>query len=297
MAESAALQDARQFFLDLVPDGEPSMDDLRESYIRSFGQLPVPDDARIEDVDADGVSSIWVRAPGASDERCIVYYHGGGYCMGRAFCYKSLGYALSKAAEAAVLLVDYRLAPEHPFPAALDDAVTAYEWARKQLPDAAFALCGDSAGGGLATATTLALRDGGQVMPAACAPISPFGDLAGDGASMTERAHLDPIVSDALVTGLGGAYMGGKDPHDTPLASPVFATDFSRLPPFLIQVGTAECLYDDSIRLHEKMQAAGTDVELVVAEDMIHVWPIFWASMPEAQEAVDRIGAFVRKHC
>lgn len=297
MAESEALERARQFFRDLVPPGEPGIEDLRKSYDRSFAQFPIPADAEIEAIDADGVSCIQVIAPGAVDGRTLVYCHGGGYCMGSARAYRSLGYALSKAAQARVLLVDYRLAPEHPHPAAVEDAVTAFKYACAHGNPATTGVIGDSAGGGLVLATCMALRDGGDPLPAVCICMSPFADLAGEGESMDSKAGEDPIVSRALVDGLGGMYMNGADPKATPLASPVFASDFTGLAPTLILVGTAECLLDDSLRLEKSLQAAGGEVELTVADDMIHVWPVFCSFLPEAQAAVEQMAAFVRKHC
>lgn len=297
MAESAALERAKECFRQVIPPGEPTLDALRERYDAMCAQLAVPADAQIEAVDADGVPCIWVSAPGAVEGRTLVYCHGGGYAMGSAKGYKSLGYALSKAARARVLLVDYRLAPEHPHPAAVEDAVTAFKYACGQGDAAATGVVGDSAGGGLVVATCMALRDAGEPVPAVCICMSPFVDLAGEGESLDSMAEKDPIVSRLMVETLGGAYLNGADPKATPLASPLFASDFSGLPPTLILVGAPEALLDDALRLEQKLRGAGGQVELVVADDMIHVWPIFCAFLPEAQEAVERMGVFMRQHC
>src|SRR5690606_5447385 len=174
---------------------------------------------------------------------------------------RNLGGRISKAANCRVLSLDYRLAPEHPFPAAVDDAVTGYRWLLDQgiRPDR-IAIAGDSAGGGLAAATLVALKDRGEPMPAAGVCLSPWVDMEGTGESMTSRAALDPMVQKDGLKDMASLYLDGADPR-SPLAAPLYA-DLSGLPPLLIQVGTAETLYDDATRLAEKAEAAGVDVTL-----------------------------------
>jgi monoterpene epsilon-lactone hydrolase len=222
-----------------------------------------------------------------------VLLHGGGYCIGSARGYREWAYRISRAADCRVLVVDYRLAPEHQFPAQLDDAVAAYRWAHEQDGVRRVAFVGDSAGGGLSMSALLALRDGGDPVPAPSVLCSPLVDLAGEGASATERAHRDPLPVTGLLEGFVRAYLGGRDPKITPLASPLHA-DLHGLPALRVLVGTEEVLYDDSVRLVEKINAAGGHAELEVGEEMVHIWPIF-TFLPEAHTATDGFGEFLRK--
>jgi acetyl esterase/lipase len=192
-----------------------------------------------------------------------------------------------------VLALNYRLAPEHPFPAAVDDAVAAYRWLLEQGYKAArIAIAGDSAGGGLAIATLIALRDGGDPLPACAVPISPWTDMECTGDSIVSRAAVDPMVQKEILLQMGGAYLNGADPK-SPLAAPLHA-NFAGLPPLLIQVGDAEVLLDDSTRIEAKMKKAGVDVTVEVWDDMIHVWHLFAPMLDKGQEAIDRLGAFVQ---
>lgn len=284
---------ARDLLSHLVSEPEATMDDYRRLYEEVLANFELPADAEIEEVDAGGVPSIWVGAPGTSRERAVVLVHGGGWCMGSAKGYREFGYRVSKAADARVLVIDYRLAPENPFPAPLDDVVSAYRYAREQDGVRVTGLVGDSAGGGLVVSALVKLRDEGDTAPAAAVVCSPLVDLAGEGASMTERAHLDPLPAAVLVSAMGGAYLGGAEPKSTPLASPLYA-DLAGLPPLRVLVGTDEGLHDDSVRLVEKVRAAGGEAELEIGEGLVHIWPVF-SFLPEAQKSTDRFGEFLRK--
>jgi epsilon-lactone hydrolase len=272
------------------PDPTPEM--LRERFDKLADFLPGPDDLTSEAVNADGVPGEFISAPGADASRCIYYLHGGGYVIGSVRTHRVLGYDLSKASGARVLSMDYRLAPEHPFPAGLEDAVTGYRWllARGVKPEHVV-IAGDSAGGGLAVATLLALRDRGLPMPAAAVCFSPWVDLLGEGESMRTRADVDPMVQKEALLWYTDLYMDGGDPRD-PLASPLYA-DLSGLPPVLIQVGDAETLLDDSIRLADRLKAAGVSAELEVWDRMIHVWQVFAPVLSEGREAIAKVGAFI----
>ena len=252
----------------------------------------VPADVSWDPVDAGGVPAEWITTPQATDGRVICYLHGGGYTMGSVNTHRELVSRLSRAAGARALAVDYRLAPEHPFPAAVEDATTAYRWLLGTGVDpAGVVIAGDSAGGGLTAATLVALRDAGDPLPAAGVCLSPWVDLEGIGESMTTKAEADPMVQRDELLDMAKAYLGGADPR-TPLAAPLYA-DLTGLPPLLIQVGTAETLLDDATRLAARARAAGVDVTLEPWEDMIHVWHFMASMLPEGQQAIDRIGEFI----
>ena len=191
------------------------------------------------------------------------------------------------------LLLDYRLAPESPFPAAVDDAVAAYCWLLDQgYAPGRLSIAGDSAGGGLTVAALVALRYRGQPMPAAGLCLSPWVDMEGVGASMTAKEDEDPTLNHEALLWFSERYLAGADPR-APLAAPIYA-DLAGLPPLLVQVGTAEVLLDDSLRLAERAREAGVDVSLDVAHDMMHVWHLFEPVLDEAGEAIARAGAFLR---
>jgi len=295
MATSAALDRVRELYKTIAPEsGELALEELRERYEALLASAPVPDDIEVTPAEADGVAALRVRAPGASAGRTLVWLHSGGYVLGSARGYRAFGYELSRAADATVLLVDYRLAPEHPHPTALDDALAATGWALAQGNPESTVLGGDSAGGALCVATLVGLRDRGGPMPAAAVCVSPMLDLAATGESMDTRAHLDPACNRDTVAMLAGAYLGGGDVMD-PTASPLYA-DVAGLPPMLVMAGTAETLLDDSVRLADKVRAAGGDVTLEIADDMVHIWPLFHWILPEGRASVSRIGDFVRDH-
>jgi acetyl esterase/lipase len=256
--------------------------------------MPLPEDVRYEPVDAGGVRAEWTTAPGAAPDRAIVYFHGGGYVTGSIATHRLLVTAIARATGARVLSVDYRLAPEDPFPAAVEDAVAAYRFVlRSGIPPGRVALAGDSAGGGLTVACLVALRDGGDALPAAGVCISPWVDLALTGESMTAAAIVDPMLSRESVAMMAHAYLAGADPR-TPTASPLYA-DLTGLPPLLVQVGTAERLLDDSTRFAARARAAGVRVDLETWDDMIHVWHAFAPLLPEAEQAIDRIAGYLRE--
>jgi epsilon-lactone hydrolase len=253
---------------------------------------PAEADIQCEPVNAGGVNAEWISAPGASRERAVLYLHGGGYVVGSVKTHRDLMGRVSRAAKARVLGLDYRLAPEHPFPAAVDDSVAAYKWMLQQdLKPSRIAVAGDSAGGGLVIATLVAIRDAKLPMPAAGVCLSPWVDLEGIGESMKTREQADPVVRRDMLTQMAGAYLGGKDAR-TPLAAPLYA-DLKSLPPLLIQVGDAETLLDDSNRLAQRARAAGVEVKLEVWPEMIHVFQLFAGFLPEGQQAVDGIGQYL----
>lgn len=293
MARSAQLERAEEMLKALIPPGEPGVEDFRNVFEEMCETFPLPDDAEIVEVDDMGVKGLWIGAPEASTDRTLLFFHSGGYCMGSPRAYREFGYALSRAADARVFAVDYRLAPENTHPAALQDTVAAYRWLAEHRDPAHIVLVGDSAGGGLVAATLVELRDAGDDLPAAGVCISPFTDLAGEGESMTANAERDPLVTPGLIDAMAGMYLGDED-RRTPTASPIYA-DLYGLPPLLVMVGSAECLRDDATRLAERVRENGGEVELEVAEDMPHIWPLFSSFLPEGHDALERIGRFVEE--
>ena len=277
------------------PQTDLSITEMRDGLEAMVASVPLDPEVRHEPTAAGGVPAEWQIAPHADPGRTILYLHGGGYCLGSMNTHRDLASRLSRAAAARVLLIDYRLAPEHPHPAAVEDATAAYRWllANGATP-ARTVVAGDSAGGGLTVATLLALRDARAPLPAAGVCLSPWVDLEASGESMTTKAAVDPMVQRDGLRMMADAYLAGRNPR-SPLASPLYA-DLAGLPPLLIQVGTAETLLDDSTRLAERARQAGVTVTLEPWEDMIHVWQAFAMVLPEGQQAVERIGEFVRTH-
>ena len=272
-----------------------SVEELRAQMEVSLTQFQLPTDVRCESVNAGGVPAEWITTPGVVAERVIHYLHGGGYVMGSVSTHREMVSRLSRAASARVLIIDYRLAPENPFPAALDDSIAALRWLISIGVDPArLVIAGDSAGGGLTVATLVALRDAGKPLPRAAICLSPWVDLECLGESMATKAEIDPVVTRDSVLMLAKAYLGDTNPR-TPLASPLYA-DLAGLPPLLIQVGTTEALFDDAKRLADRARAAGVDVTLEPWDDMIHMWHMFAAMLPEGRQAIDRIGEFIRQH-
>jgi monoterpene epsilon-lactone hydrolase len=291
MAISPETARVEALYQDMFDASDGSIESLRAAYSAMFAGFKVPADAVTDHFEAYGVPCLAVSAPGTRSDQVLMLVHGGGTCLGSADDYDEFGYRLSRAANCRVVVPDYRLAPEHPFPAALDDCVTVYRWITDQDHVHGVAVLGESAGGGIALGVTVRVRDEGVPQPDALVLVSPLIDLAAEGASMTERAHLDPLPIAIMIRRMGGAYLAGRDPKSTPLASPLYA-DLNDLPPLLVLVGEREGLYDDAARLAEKVRAAGGDVEMEVGEGQLHIFPVF-DYLPEARAATDRIGGFL----
>nr|QWE51388.1 esterase [uncultured microorganism] len=258
--------------------------------------------AGVRHFDLAGVQCEWLVAAGADPDRRLLYIHGGGWTSGDLESHRPLSARISKAAGVAVLAVHYRLAPEHPFPAGLDDCVHAYRWLRANGPNGpaparSIFVAGDSAGGNLTLATLLACKERGLPLPTGAIPISAATDFAAAGESFRTRAGVDPIIAGDPqgIRAIGAVYTQGRAEPLSPLCSPLHG-DLRGLPPLLVQVGDAEVLLDDSTRFAAKAKAAGVDVTLEVWPDMPHVWHLFAPFLPEASEAIEHIGQFVRKH-
>jgi epsilon-lactone hydrolase len=294
---SQAMQDAMDVLRNRQRAGAnqdpPPLAELRASFVPGDRLHPVPDDVLVTDVDAGGVPAHWLDAPGADIDRVLLFLHGGGFELGSVRSDGELAARLGRAAGMRVLFLEYRLAPEHHFPAAIDDVLAAWGWLRavQGLSARSVAVAGDSAGGGLAVALLVAARDAREALPAAAVLMSPTVDLTSSGASMTERVDQDPISTPALLRQFAADYLARADPK-TPLASPLFAS-LSGLPPLLIQVGTSDLLLSDSERLAAAAAEAGVDVTLEVGEGLPHVYQLLLGT-PEAADATERIGKFLR---
>jgi len=257
--------------------------------------FPVADDVSREKADADGVSGEWITPPGVSGDITVYWLHGGGYSIGSVNTHARTVSQIAAACDARAFAVDYRLAPENPFPAGLDDAVAGYRWLLGQGVDPArLVIGGDSAGGGLTLATLQRLREAGDPLPAATVLLSPWTDLEGTGESIKTRREADPMIDPDMMPEMARGYHPDGDLRN-PLVSPLHA-DFTGLPPMLIQVGDAEVLLDDSTRVAQRAEAAGVDVTLEVNDEMIHVFQLFAPLLPEAVAAIARIGEFAKSH-
>lgn len=253
-------------------------------------------DARVDSVDAGGVPCQWVAATGAREDRVIVYFHGGGFQVGSLASHRELMACISAAAGARVLGVGYRLAPEHRYPAALDDAVASWQWLQTHAVQASqVALAGDSAGGGLALSLLLLLQARGEPLPAAFWGLSAWTDLSASGTSYQTRAALDPIHQQPMIVAMARNYLGRDADAKDPKVSPMFATpaQLGALPPMLLQVGERETVVSDSEDFVSNARAAGAQAQLQVWPGMIHVFQQFPAELPEARNALAAGGQFI----
>lgn len=247
--------------------------------------LPPPENAKINEVEINGVRCEWTRVPESRDDKVVMYIHGGGYVMGGLPPYRSICAHFAKSGKAKVLSVDYRLAPEHTFPSSIEDTTACYKWLLDNGYEAEnIIVAGDSAGGGLTLATLLNIRDLGMKMPAAAILFSPYTDLTFKGRSIVTNKDADPILTYDFLKSAAQMYVGSENQYDNPLISPVYA-DMNSLPPMLLFVGTAEILLDDTLRVADNAKKAGVEVELVVEEDLCHIWPITAEKTPEGQKA------------
>ncbi len=261
---------------------------------KAFGEMKPASDVTVFEIDAGGVPCQWITAADVPQDRLIIYFHGGAYAACSPTTHQDLISRLSRASGAAALGVDYRLAPEHTFPAAVNDSIAAYRWALGHgFEPSKIVLAGDSAGGGLVLSVLLAVRDAGVPLPAAGVCFSPWVDLECTGESMSANDHLDDFIKYGGLSARAESYLGGADPKH-PWASALYA-DLKGLPPMLVHVGSAETLLDDSTRLVTLAEKAGVDVTLKIWEDMVHVWQAFASILPEGQQSIEESGAFIRE--
>lgn len=268
---------------------------IRQDWDNLFSNVKPVVGAVAEEVNAGSVRAEWIRAPRSREDRTVIFLHGGGFVLGSINSHRDICERISQAAGVRVLALEYALAPENPFPAQLEDSLAAYEWLLKQGVSPEYvALCGDSAGGGLALSTMLALKDAGRPLPVCAALMSPFVDMEMIGNSMVANDELDPMVHKPMVEVMVSSFLQGGDARH-PLANPLYG-DFSGLPPLLIHAGERETLLDDSLRVADRARKANVGTELKVWPGQIHVFHIFAARLEEGDRAIREIGEFLRKY-
>ena len=257
---------------------------------------PVAPDVTCEAVDCDGVPGEWSLVPGSEPSKALLYFHGGGYCSGSITSHRRLVTEAGRAARMRTLAIDYRRAPEHPYPAAHEDAITAWRFLRKQgIAANNIAVGGDSAGGNLTLALIERLRAAGEELPACAWLLSPWTDLTMSGATLQTRDAVDPLIHTAYLTELADAYAPPPIDRRDPLISPLFA-GLAGFPPMLVQVGSAETLLADATRLAEAAGAADVEVRLEIWPHMIHAWPVWNAALADGRRALASAGQFIRAH-
>ena len=260
---------------------------------KNAGFIKAPENLAVERTTVGGVPGEWLRMPGVDETRVLLHFHGGGYCMGSCTTNRAMVARLAAACGVKAFLPDYRLAPEHAFPAPVEDALAVYRGLlEERIPSKNILISGDSAGGGLALATLVSLRDGKEPLPSAAILFSPWTDLALTGSSLTSRSKADPWLFPRIAEIQARRYCGDNDPRN-PLISPLYA-DLQGLPPLLVQVGEDEILLSDSTRLAESAREAGVDVCLDVWPGMWHVWQCLAPKMPEATRAIEAAGRYAR---
>jgi len=272
------------------------VEELRKGLEQLASLWKLPKDVKFEHIDINGMAAVWISSPEEFDsDKVVLYLHGGGYILGSLISHQDLVARISRAAKARVLFIEYRLAPEDPFPAAVEDAVKLYKWLieNQKIDPKKIVIAGDSSGGGLTLVTLIKLRDENINLPAAGVCLSPWTDVALTSESLIRNAKVDTFLKLYDLVFMADLYVGDNDPKN-PYISPLYA-DLHDLPPILIQVGTAESIEDDSVRFAEKAKKAGVDVKLEVFDDMIHGFQAFSSWAPEGQDAIDKIGVYIQE--
>jgi epsilon-lactone hydrolase len=291
MQTSIRARAARRLLIRVSTGPERPLDDARER-MEQIDRLPRPRHVDYVDTLVGGVPAIVATPSAVTPERHLFYIHGGGYVVGSPRSHIAMVADLAKRASATATVIEYRLAPEHVYPAAIDDCLAAYRALIADVDPSTVTIAGDSAGGGATLSTLVALRDAGDPLPGAAYLLSPWTDLTGSGESLVTRAACDPVIDPARIVEAGRVY-AGDTPLDDPGVSPLFA-DLSGLPPMLVQTGMDEVLLSDSTRLADRARDHGVDVTLDLADDMWHVYQMFSRVMPEARDALVRAAVFMR---
>ena len=257
---------------------------------------PVASDVTLTAVDINGIPGEWSTVPGSNSSRVLLFLHGGGYCSGSIISHRRMVSEAGRAAGVRTLAIGYRLAPENPFPAAFDDAATAWHFLRRQgIAAQHIAMGGDSAGGGLSLAVALKLHDVNEELPACLWLVSPWTDLTMSGSTLITKDAVDPLIHKGYLRELADAYLGGDADRKDPRVSPLF-TNLVGMPPMLIQVGSAETLLDDSVRLAAAAGEADVPVTLEIWPQMIHAWHLWNARLESGRRALGNAGSFMRLH-
>lgn len=291
--DDAALAKVKGLLRERMKRAVLPLEERRLTMDRNSEVFPLPAGVVSKAADLDGLKAEWTSLGDHETGPVLLYFHGGGYVQGSSLSHRHVTGRLALETGARVLSVDYALAPEHVFPAAVHDGLKSYAWLLAQgVPAGDICLAGDSAGGGLAIATMLVARDKGLPLPAGAALLCPWTDLTCDTPSYNSRADVDPMTSEAGLKAYAAIYLADADPRD-PLASPNFA-NLKGLPPLYIQVGNDEVLLDDSRHLAAQAKSQGVDVRLDIYEHMFHVWQAFYQMLPQGEEALIRIGAFLK---
>ncbi|WP_372911243.1 alpha/beta hydrolase [Salinigranum sp.] len=277
----------------MAADPEMDLRVVREMFETGHLAAAEPERATYAEVDAGGIPALWCIPEDCASDRVLLYCHGGGYMVGSMHLSRKVAAHIAKTAGIRALVIDYRLAPEHPHPAPVEDAVTAYRWlTSEEIRPEHIATCGDSAGGNLCTAMVLKLRDEGDPLPAAIVPMAPWYDMEMTGESLDSNAATDSLVNREMVEVMAATFLGDGSPTD-PLAN-ILRADLTGLPPVLIHVSTTEALVDDTRRFAARAEESGVDVTVEAVPDVPHVYPYMAGRDPEADRAVERMGEWVR---
>jgi epsilon-lactone hydrolase len=278
----------------LAANPRPTLLADRRERLDMLGRTSIlPPDVRVEAVVANGIAAEWTTVPEADPSRVMLFLHGGGYVSGSLLSHRAMVAEAGRQARLRTLALEYRLAPENPFPAALEDAVAGYRFlVASGIEPSRIVIAGDSAGGGMTIATMIMLREAGEALPGCAWCISPWVDLEMTGISMSTKAATDPMIQKPYLEELAGEYLRGADASG-PLASPLYA-NLRGLPPLLIQCGSAETLLDDSLRLSAAAAEVDVRTTLEVYPDMIHVWPLFHQHVAAGRRALISAGQFIR---
>lgn len=269
-----------------------------QRYLSAFSALKrnalIPQETIFERIDADGVPAEWIVSPDIKNDKLLIHLFGGGYVMGTIETRRWIPFLMARASNIRALLIEYRLAPEHPFPAALEDSITAYRWVLSTgISSQNIILTGASAGGALVVSTLIRLRELNLPLPAGAVLLSPWTDLVCTGGSLESNAEYEPGITIPVLRAMAKLYYKDQNPEN-PLVSPLYA-NFEKLPPMLIHVGNIETLRDDSVRLAERAKSAGIDVNLKVWEDMPHVFQNYYNDLPESNQSIEEISRFIQK--
>ena len=295
MTDDTLLDKAVQMFVDATPPVGAPIEDWRAGFEAMCATFKLPEDAVVEEITLGGVPARKVTATGASSDSVILHFHSGGYVMGSSLAYRELAYRLSAACGVAVIVPDYRLAPEFVYPrGATEDGLASYRALLNEYDASRIVVSGDSCGGGLAMSTLLSLRDAGETLPVAAFAISPVVDFAGEGESCVTNDGIDPLINKTMIVEMGKVYIGDINPKEHPAASPLYGKHHD-LPPMLFLASNSEVLRDDAVRFAAKVNEAGGQADVILPEGMIHIWTIF-PFLGQAARSVEDIASFVRKH-